>query len=794
MKLSLHWLKRYVDLPESPEELDRIVTGTGLEMEGIEDRKARFDGIVVGHVVTCEKHPKADKLSICTVDSGSGMAAVICGAPNVAAGQKVPFATEGAWMHTLGFRIEKKAIRGIESSGMICSAKELGLNDDHSGIMVLPDHAQTGTPIAELLGMTDVIFDIGITPNRGDALSHVGIARDLAAVLSRELRIPEPLSAATVTRENVRVTIKAPTLCPRYSAAIIRGITLGASPAWLKNAVESVGMRSINTVVDITNFVMMEIGQPMHAFDLSALAGPSITVRDARPGEGFVTLDGKSHVLPPSAVLICDAEKPVAIGGIMGGANSEIRAGTTDILLESAYFNPSSIRKTAKLLGVSTESSYRFERATDPERTMWALRRAIDLIIETSGGLCTGTADVYPHPDPARVIDLRLRTMDSLLGISIDRARATEILRALGCTVIERVDVLSCTAPTFRSDLEREVDLIEEVARIHGYDNIPTPARMEISTEEQYDDEAFLSKLRSAALSLGMDEMVSSSLVQHAHAQLLGENAVVSVLNPVSADRPSLRTSLLPSMLEAADRNIRVGVQSMRLFEIGSIFSTQSSELEIPKHHEGFQFAFAITGLAQTREWFGESRPYDFFDLKGFVHSLLEKLRMETRIRFSPDAKNALSKYSLAVETEGRTCGRLMEISGHVLKEFNIEQPVFYAEFDVETLTRAGMSATVYQAPSKFPTVERDLAFLFPVEVLGGDIVDEAMRAGAQCLTAARILDVFRHESFGEDWKSIAITLSFQSADRTLTEAEVANGVQSIVAAITARWNATLRS
>jgi phenylalanyl-tRNA synthetase beta chain len=792
MKLSLHWLTRYIDIDESPQELDRILTDVGLEVEGFEDQRAQLEGIVTGRVLTCEKHPKADKLSICTVDTGSGKFTVICGAPNVAAGQLVPFATEGAYMHALGFRIEKKVIRNVESCGMICSAKELGLGDDHSGIMVLPGDTALGIPVADYLGSNDVLFEIGITPNRGDALSHIGVARDLAAALGRELRVPEPLTAERMEEEALAVTIETPELCPRYSAAIVRGVTVGPSPAWLRTAVESAGFRSINGVVDITNFVMMEIGQPMHAFDLDRLASPAIVVRGAAEKEPFVTLDGRSHLLPAQSILICDAEKPVALGGVMGGANSEITDATTDVLLESACFNPAAIRKTAKQVGISSESSYRFERATDPERTLWALRRAVDLLMETSGGRCTVITDAYPAPAAPSVIPLRIARVESLLGTRVEKERIISILQSLGFAIEEAGDTLSCTAPSFRSDVEREVDVIEEIARIHGYDNIPTPGRIEIYADAQYDDEAFIGELRGTALSLGMDEVVSSSLIDAAHAALGDKDAVLNVLNPVSAERPSLRGSLLPCLLEAIDRNRRVGADTMRLFEIGSIFRKLEGD---GQHSERIFMGMALTGLSQSREWYGEPRPFDFFDLKGIVLSLFEKLRLDKKLRFDYDGNDSLSKYGLFVEIDGVRCGTLTEVSSHILREFGIEQPVYYAEFDIALLEQhsAGVQPR-YHAPSKYPAVERDLAFLLPLEVRAGDVVETALHSGATCVTGIRILDLFRHESFGDDKKSLAITVTFQAHNRTLTEAELIAGVQSIVDAVVTRWNATLRS
>ncbi|MDT8325039.1 MAG: phenylalanine--tRNA ligase subunit beta, partial [Bacteroidota bacterium] len=406
MLLSSNWLRKYVDLPEDVEELEALLTDVGLEVESIEDRRDAFKNIVVAEVLTCEKHPNADKLSVCTVQDGEAVHTVVCGAPNVAAGQKVMFARVGAVMEKLGFTIDRRKLRGVESAGMICSSSELGLDDKHEGIAVLSEDAVPGTPLAEHLAYDDVIFGIGITPNRGDALSHIGSARDIAAATASPLRFPsvtaeetdDTASRSDTAEEtddtaSLEILIEDAELCPRYSAALLDGVTVKESPAWLKRALTAVGIRPINNIVDVTNYVMMEIGQPMHAFDFRMIEGKRIVVRPSAPGERFVTLDGEAHELPPRALLICDAEKPVALAGVMGGENSAVNDETTTILLESAHFNASSVRRTAKLLSMSTDSSYRFERGSDPGITVWALRRAVDLIRESCGGKLRGVYD-----------------------------------------------------------------------------------------------------------------------------------------------------------------------------------------------------------------------------------------------------------------------------------------------------------------------------------------------------------------------------------------------------------------
>ncbi|MBI5647959.1 MAG: phenylalanine--tRNA ligase subunit beta [Ignavibacteriae bacterium] len=796
MKVSLTWLRRYIDLPESPEQIAALLTGTGLEVESIEDHARQFDGIVVGCVVTCEKHPKADKLSICTVDDGIEVVQVICGAPNVAAGQKVPFARIGAWISTAGFRIEKRTIRGAESSGMICSSSELGLNADHSGIMVLPDTAQLGQPFSEYLGKNDVSLEIGITPNRGDALSHIGVARDLAAVLGRLMRIPAPVTSAQLFPEALPIHIADPVLCPRYSGAIIRGVTVKPSPAWLARLLEAAGVRSINSVVDVTNFIMLELGQPMHAFDLSALAGPEIRVRSAVEGENFTTLDGRTHTLRQGAILICDAEKPVALGGVMGGQNSEINNNTVDVLLESAHFHPSSIRKTARAIAAASESSYRFERTTDPDGTMVALRRAIDILLEVAGGKLIAVNDNYTHIKERPSVVLRPERVRSLLGIDISDDRIGEILNALQYKIRSVDNRLEVTVPGFRSDIDREVDLIEEIARIHGYDNIPSPSKIEITTARQYDDFQHISMMRASALGLGLDEVVSSSLVPRDFAHIgHSPERTLDVLNPVSTERPALRSTILSSLLEAADLNLRNGAESMRIFEIGSTYVRKDGGGSgLAGVDEKTMIGILLTGDANTRSWHTQQRGFDIFDMKGLVTSFLARIHIDIGDDICYDRSESLTDSFLPIDFNGAIIGRMMEVPQNFRSMFSIERPVFYAEFEAEALRSHMYRDRKYAAPSRFPAVKRDLAFLLPVKTRAADILVLVKEVTTAHLVHAEVIDVFTHESFGQGNKSLALSLQFQAEGKTLVDADIAPEMDAIVSAVEKTFSAKLRS
>ncbi|MCB2204286.1 phenylalanine--tRNA ligase subunit beta [bacterium] len=790
MLLSKNWLQKYVELPESVEELDALLTDVGLEVESIEDRRDAFKNIVVGEVLTCEKHPNADKLSVCTVGDGEGEHTVVCGAPNVAAGQKVIFARVGAVMDKLGFTIDRRKLRGVESAGMICSSSELGLDENHDGIAVLPASAEPGMPLSEHLSYDDVILGIGTTPNRGDALSHIGSARDIAAVKNTPLHRPQPPALEVPDAMDFEITIEAEELCPRYSAAILEGITVQDSPDWLATALTAVGIRPINNIVDVTNYVMMEIGQPMHAFDFRQLSGNRIVVRPSAPGEQFTTLDDEKHELPDQSLLICDGEKPVALAGVMGGQNSAVSDDTTTILLESAHFNASSVRRTAKLLQMSTDSSYRFERGSDPGITVWALQRAVELIQSTCGGTVRGVYDNVAKAIDKREVSLRPAFTNRILGINIPADEQKRILEALDIEVNDEGESWRCLVPTFRSDLEREIDLVEEVARIHGYDNIPVPGRIEMHVGDGFDASAFQNRLRQLLLGFGCDEVLSSSLVPRDHAAI-GEmkDRVALVQNPVSKERPALRTGMLTSLLEAVDVNIRNGHPALRVFEIGSVFAKEGEN----SFSEKKMLGVAITGNAVARAWNEDERPSDFHDLKGILEELLSALYLDKESIFYYDRTSTLSDQVLTLEVKGRYAGQAVEVSDAILARFGIDQPVYYAEFEIAELEAALPDRQMYRPVPRYPSVTRDLAMVLSTSVQARQIEDVVRSVNPAHLRSMRIVDVFTHESLGTDKKSVAFTMSFQAEDHTLTDEEISTAVNAVVDAAKKELGAELR-
>ncbi len=788
MIVSLQWLRRFVPVPENLPLLEKTLTDIGLEVEAIETTGGDFTDVVVAEVRSCEKHPDAKKLSVCSVFDGEETWTVVCGAPNVATGQKVAFARLGCVLPAVGITIERRTIRGVESAGMICASDELGLGSDHSGILILPEDSPVGRSYRDLLGPCDTNLQIGITPNRGDALSHLGVARDLAAALRLPLTAPVP--PALPPRAPVTITIEDPEGCPRYSAALLRGVRIQPSPLWLRAAVEGVGIRSINTVVDVTNYVMLELGQPLHAFDFSRIAGQGIVVRRSKDGETFTTLDGKTHTLTAGSVLICDTEKPVALAGVMGGQNSEITDETTDILLESAHFHPSRIRRTARQVGLSSESSYRFERGTDPERTILALERAVELILATSGGEVVGSVDAWPNPAPKEEITVTPDRVNALLGITIPAEEMERILRDLGFEVRRDGAVLRCIVPGWRSDCTRPIDLVEEIARIHGYDNIPSPHSITLPAQPRREDDAWTTKIRGIALGLGLDEVMSSSLVAREHHPREGMDSIVSVLNPVSQDRPTLRSHLLVSLLEAVDINLRNGTPSIAIFEAGKIYRRAKEGGFLEEEH----FGIALTGQAEERTWHGAGRTWDFFDIKGFAEAILLKLGLDNRFAFSYDGSDSLFQHRLRILSQGLDLGVVGEVDPAFRGIFDVDQSVYACDLNLEAMKQLSKEEKRYQPVPKFPVVKRDLALVVEEGTRAEQLRAVIREAGCQYLVSVEVVDVFRHDSLGVGKKSLMVTCQFQSPERTLQEAEIQSDIVRILREADRHLQAVLRS
>jgi len=799
LKVSLNWLKSLTDIKDIPaDEIIQKLTLAGLEVEDYVNENEKYKDFIVGFVKEKAKHPKADKLSLCTVFDGKSDLQVICGAPNVEVGQKVVFAPIGTTIPKGNFKISKAKIRGIESFGMICSEDELGLSDDHSGIIILPEDKAAGQPVTEALGLNDVILEIAITPNRPDALSHIGVARDLAAIFSRAFSIPEISLTESEKKCGDYASVEVPDNinCPRYSAKVLLNVKVKESPVWLKEAVRKLGMRPINNIVDATNYVMFETGQPLHAFDLDTLAGKKIIVRSTSEKSKFITLDSKERELPPGTLLICDAEKPVAIAGVMGGENSGIIESTKNILIESAYFNPSSIRRTSKYLGLSTDASFRFERGTDPDNTVYAAERAAEIINKISGGeVLKGIIDIYPEKIIQKEIVLRYSRIKRILGYSIAREKVREIITALGMKILsESGEDIAVSIPLSRPDIEREIDLIEEVARIDGYDNIPDINKVTITLGEKADESSFTGKVREIAAGLGCFEMINNPLQGEKYAKMTSEP--VNLVNPLSSDLAYLRTSLMPGALSVVRKNIFSGEKNLKLFEIGNVFiKNSSSEINsFSDFEEKQQLLFLLTGKMNEKSWNREEKSYDFYALKGLVNSFLSKISLDNVLNDSYyHIENRIFDLNFAKILNGNEIGAGGKVKKDVLKEFDIDQDVYIFNFSLGLLNNIKALPKKYTEPLRYPKIIKDFAFIFDSSITYEEVSSFIIKSGSGLLKSVNIFDIFVSESIGGNKKSMAFTLEFYDYSRTLTEDEVEKEFNSLISFVTKRFDAKLR-
>jgi phenylalanyl-tRNA synthetase beta chain len=800
LKISLNWLKEYIDLEGIPSnEIVQKLTMSGLEVEDVFDQNKLFKKFVVGFVENKEKHPNADRLTVCKVSNGSESFQVICGAPNVERGQKVVFAPIGTLIPNGNFKLKKAKIRGIESYGMICAEDELGLSEDHSGIMVLDAKLKEGIPITQALGLNDVIMEIAVTPNRPDALSHLGVARDLAALFNKKLKIPKvSLDESEVDINSLAsIEIEDELNCPRYSSRVVKNVKIDESPDWLKQRLKSIRLRPINNIVDITNFVMHECGQPLHAFDLDRLNGKKIIIKSTRVKSKFTTLDSKERELAQATLMICDAEKDVAIAGVMGGENSEIYDDTKNVLIESAYFNPSSIRKTSKYLQLSTDASYRFERGTDPGNTMYAAERTAQLLKEIAGGkIAQGSIDVYPKKIKELVLNLRLSRVSILLGFDVSKENTVTILTDLGFTVDEiSDDELKVNVPTFRPDVEREVDLIEEIARIFGYDNVPTIPKISIPLGANHDETSFTDRLKEYANSLGLFEMINNPLQPESLAELTGRAILVS--NPQSMDMAYLRTSLLSGAMSVVSRNLNKGEKNLELYEIGNVFNLHEGKNAVNSfddYVEEEKLIFILTGKKEAREWYSGEKDYDFFDLKGLVNTFIEKISLDNVLNDSYYAEgNSIYDYYFTKNIKDQVIGLGGKIKSSVLKQFEIDQDVFCSEINLGKLKEIIVPGRNFNELLKYPKVVRDFAFVFDKGIKFDEVNNLIKKKGSKLLKDIKVFDIFESKDLGQGKISMAFQLEYFDEERTLTEDEVEKDFSNLIRVISKEFNAKLR-
>jgi phenylalanyl-tRNA synthetase beta chain len=802
MNVTYNWLKEFVDFDATPDELAALLTMLGLEVESMEKLGAGMDDVVVALVEEKRQHPNADKLSLCRVNNGTEVLDVVCGAQNFKQGDTVVLAQIGAVLPG-DFKIKRSKIRGEESCGMLCSEKELGLAEESAGIMVLaPDVAPLGTPIFSALGLKDTKFEIGLTPNRSDCLSVIGIARDIAAKLG--LKVKYPLNALVEGPEAVGsiigVTIENSDLCPRYAARYISGCTIAPSPEWLVKRLNAIGIRSINNVVDVTNLIMMEAGQPLHAFDCDRLSGKRIVVRTAGEGEQFTTLDNQPRVLTTTDLVICDAERPVALAGVMGGLNSEIENTTTSILLESAFFKPAAIRKTAKRLGLHTESSHRFERGIDIDNVTRALDRAASLIVELAGGaMAQGCLDIYPGKCERGAITFRPERANELIGINLERGVILDILTRLECQVTEGGDgAVSVIPPYYRLDIEREIDLIEEIARLNGYDKIPaTMPIARVVSDRPTRHQEIEKQVRDLLVNNGMTEIINFSFTapDAAGKLLLSEDdprhLAIKLANPLVDEQSVMRTTLLPGLLETTARNMNFRSHDLKLFEMRRVYLPSVGE-DMP--HEPLCIVGAITGSRDGDGWSRPNELVDFFDAKGIVETVLDFLNIGGVTWGTDNTEPYYHPGKSCRIFAGRECiGSVGEIHPAVQKNFEIDKPVFCFELDFEKLVKLSRTKITITAPSRFPDSSRDIAMLIPEELAAGKILDCIRAEKIKEIEHVHIFDVYRGKGVPEGHKSIAVSIRYRSFERTLAEEEITLLHNRIISNLLDKLRVTIR-
>ncbi len=798
MKISLNWLKELVDLSGlTVDELSSKLTLAGLEVEDIHDQLSVYRNFVIGKVLEKTKHPKADKLSLCKVDAGEAVLDIICGAPNVEAGQTIILAREGAVVPRNQMVITKAKIRGLESNGMICSDYELNFSDDHSGIKVLPDHHKAGTTLSEVYGLNDVIFEIGITPNRPDALSHIGVARDLSALFNRKLTLPEIKTYASSSDVNTfaAVEIADTDICPRYAAKVIRDVKVEESPEWLKNRLSNLGLNPVNNVVDITNYVMVLLGQPLHAFDYDLLNGHKIVVRRAGDQKEFQTLDGKMRQLAADDLLICDAKIPVAIAGVMGGENSKVFDTTKNILLESAYFSPGGIRKTSKRLALSTDASYRFERGIDPELAPLAAELAAAMLAEICGGtVAAGIIDNYPEKIGKKTAPVRFDRIRRILGFGVEGSKVEEILVNLGFEIISKDEKqILAGIPTFRPDIEREIDIIEEVGRIYGFENIPDVEKISMTFGLYTDTTKPEDEIREHLVSSGFNELITNTFLSEKLAVTFGKP--VKLLNSQSQEMEYLRTSLIPGALDVVRRNIAVGEKDLKLFEIGNTFTLVNEPVEaFGDFTENRKICLVLSGKRAQKEWYQKEEGYSFFDLKGEVTSLLLKKLLDCELLDSYYQEgNNIFDYFYTVSGGGKVFASGGKLKKNYLKLFDIDQEVFAVELDLESIKQFPVKAVKYKELQKFPKVTRDAALLVSSNIKLQDIDDCIAKNKSANLRSYRLFDLYEGDQTGSGTKSLGYTFEYFAEDRTLTDSEVEQEFNKLISLIKNKFKAKLR-
>lgn len=817
MKLSYNWLKQYVNIDLDPEELSTVLTDIGLEVEGLEkfhSVKGGLEGVVAGEVMTCEKHPNADKLSVTTVDVGEGEhKPVVCGAPNVAKGQKVLVATVGTTLYAgdESFEIKKARIRGKVSEGMICAEDELGLGTSHEGIMVLPEEVLVGTPAKEYFAIEeDYVYEIGLTPNRTDAMSHIGSARDLVAGLNRlfntrkyRLSLPSVDEFATDNNDlDIDIVVEDTEACPRYTGVTMTGLKVGESPAWLKNRLNAIGLRPINNIVDVTNYVLHETGQPLHAFDADGIKGNQVVIRKMPKDTPFITLDEEERKLNENDLMICNAENGMCIAGVFGGIGSGVTEKTTNLFLESAYFDPGHVRKTSKRHALQTDASFRFERGADPNITAYALKRAVLLFKELAGGkISSEIKDVYPEPIPDWFVDVSYKNTDRLIGKQIERSIIKDILDDLEMKVAEELEEgIKLKIPTFKVDVTREADVIEEIIRIYGFNNIQFNKSLSVSVNvrQKPDPEKLQNMIADYLSAKSFKEIMNNSLTKsdyYINNKEFDAEASVPLVNPLSKDLDILRQSLVFGGLEVIAYNSNRKISDQKLYEFGKVYlrgEKVNTEKPLSRYFEEKHLALFTTGRLSPENWNTEDRKADFYFMKDLLEGVIRKLGIVGINARQVSSTNYTSALDYIVD--GKVLATVAEISKLVLMKFDIKEKVYYADVNWDLVIKKYPKGDIqYKPVTRFPAVRRDLALLVDKQIKFDELKDAALKAERRLLKRVGIFDIYEGDKIPEGKKSYALSFTLQDEQKTLTEKVIDKTMRRIQQVLEKEFHAELR-
>lgn len=801
MRASLNWLREYVEIDLSPDELADALTMAGLEVESTIKIGKDLNNVVVGKIVSIRPHPNADKLSLCQVTTGDDSYSIVCGAGNMRVGDKAALALEGALLPN-GMKVKKAKIRGELSEGMMCSEEELEIGEDSQGIMILQDDVELGKDIVSALKLNDYVFELNITPNRPDCLSIIGIAREVAAITGKTLKMPpvELKEEDEGIHDLTSVEVQDSELCPRYSARLIRDVTIGPSPFWMRRRLESVGIRPICNVVDATNYVLMGFGQPLHAFAFDLLSERRIVVKRANDSDIFTSLDGVERTLFSDTLMICDGEKPVAIGGIMGGLNSEVSEDTSNVLIESAYFDPSNIRRTSKKLGLQTEASYRFERGVDPEGVITALNRAARLILDLCGGrVAQGVIDQYPSSIPPKEIPLSINKTNTILGTRLEKVKVKKYLKGIELDVRDLDgDNVSVRVPPLRMDLNREIDLIEEVARLDGYDNILTTTPLvKVTSARRSSAWVIEEKVKDILTSMGYYEVMNYSFISPHSIALLNLDVdhlfhrFIRIKNPLSEEQSIMRTTLIPGLLRTMKANIYNKNLNLKLFEVGTVFFSSEGE-KLPEEKK--VLSALATGLRYAESWSFSEEEVDFYDIKGSLENLFKGLDIED-FSFSSvgDVPFLHPGKTSVIMVNNTEIGLLGEVRSDVLESHELSRTAYLFEIDFDLVAKRAFSDKKVKPLSKYPPIFRDIALIVNEDVRSKDIYNAIIGLNNELIEDIRVFDVYRGESIAQGEKSLAYRIKYQSHERTLTDQEVNRTHEKLVSNLVKKVGARIR-